>query len=154
MAMHVEQHHKLETLQRLARQQRDGRMRVRYQAIVLAKQDRTASQIAEALGYSRKSVHNWIRRYNEDGLDGLQDREGRGRTAKLTSKQQKELSSWLEQEIKKHGTRALKGQEIQDLLREKYDVAYSLSGVYELLHRFGFYASGVARPPAGKRTEQ
>ena len=43
--MHVEFRHGLDELRQLGRAQRDARMRIRVQAIVLAKQGRTAVEI-------------------------------------------------------------------------------------------------------------
>jgi len=40
-------------------------MRIRVQAIVLAKQGRTAEEIAESLDASRRPVQEWVRRYNK-----------------------------------------------------------------------------------------
>lgn len=54
--MHVEDRHGLDELRREARSQTDARMRIRLQAIVLAKQGRTAEEIAEALDASRRPV--------------------------------------------------------------------------------------------------
>src|SRR5690349_21622034 len=36
-------------------------------------------KIAERLGLDCDSITYWVKRFNEDGLPGLKDREGRGR---------------------------------------------------------------------------
>jgi transposase InsO family protein len=38
-----------------------------------------AARVAEQLGISRATVHKWLRRYREEGWDGLQDRSSRPR---------------------------------------------------------------------------
>jgi transposase InsO family protein len=40
-----------------------------------------AARIAEQLGISRATVHKWVRRYREEGLDGLVDRSSRPHTS-------------------------------------------------------------------------
>jgi len=54
--MHVEDRHGWDELRRVARGQRDARMRMRLQGVLLAGQGRTAEEIAEALGASRRAV--------------------------------------------------------------------------------------------------
>jgi transposase len=44
--------------------------------------DRKAA--AEAAGMDRQSLRDWIIRYNAHGLEGLRDRWGKGRSARLT----------------------------------------------------------------------
>ena len=78
--MEVTAHHKLDELRRLCKTQRDGRLRIRLQAVVLARQGQTAAQIAKILGYSHRAVQQWVRRYNAEGVDGLADRERSGKT--------------------------------------------------------------------------
>src|SRR5919198_1470326 len=71
-------------LQRVARSktgsQRDG-LRAR---IVLRRAEGAAEvDVAEALGVSLTTVSTWSRRFELEGLDGLKDRQGRGRKAWL-----------------------------------------------------------------------
>ena len=59
--MHVEAHHDLKTLQALTRQQEGRRAWKRYQAVVLAKQDKTAEEIATALDCGARTVQTWVK---------------------------------------------------------------------------------------------
>lgn len=40
-------------------------------------QGRTVTEVAERYGVARQTVHRWLRRYESDGLDGLEDRSHR-----------------------------------------------------------------------------
>ena len=46
------------------------RVWVRYQAVILATQGRSAAAIAQALGCSERAVQKWIARYNQGGRPG------------------------------------------------------------------------------------
>ena len=58
-------------------------VRRRCQMILLKSQGRTASQVAEIVGSCEMSVHNWVHRYQRQGLEGLATKPGRGRKAIL-----------------------------------------------------------------------
>lgn len=144
--MHVEDRHEMGELRRLARSQRDGRMRIRVQAIVLAKQGRTAEEVAAALGASRRPVQEWVRRYNHAGVEGLQRRPGQGRRPKLSAEEQDRLVVRIED-----GPRAedqvctFRGRDFQRIVQQEFGQLYRLSGVYALLHRLG-YSCLMPRP--------
>lgn len=137
--MDVAEHHRLDELKRLCKRQRDGRLRIRLQAVVLAQQGHTAAQVAQILGYSHRAVQQWVRRYNAEGVDGLADRARSGRPTKLTSAQEKKLRRWLDKHPEADdGIRAWRGKDIQAYLEKQLGVTYSLDGVYKLLHRLGY----------------
>lgn len=53
--------------------------RVRCQMILLKSEPRTAADIASVLGCCEVVVNNWLKRYEEEGIDGLRTKPGRGR---------------------------------------------------------------------------
>lgn len=57
--------------------------RRRCQMILLKSQGRTSSQVAEIVGVCEMSVHNWVHRYLDYGIAGLETKPGRGRKAIL-----------------------------------------------------------------------
>ena len=65
---------------------RDGTshaFRRRCEMILLKSQGRSSSEVAEIVGSCEMSVHNWVHRYQDQGIDGLQTKVGRGRKAIL-----------------------------------------------------------------------
>ena len=50
-----------------------------------------ARLVARRLGITRPGVYSWVRRFNERGLPGLQDRPRRGRPATYTPQQKAEV---------------------------------------------------------------
>lgn len=57
--------------------------RKRCQMILLKSQGRTSSEIGQIVGSCEMSVHNWVHRYQQEGIDGLRTKPGRGRQAIL-----------------------------------------------------------------------
>src|SRR5271154_4127115 len=94
--MHVEAHHTIEQLQQLAKAQKQARMRIRLQAIVLAREGKTAPQIAAALGAARRAVQEWVARYNRNGIDGLSEGVRTGKPPKLARDRQDQFKTRLD----------------------------------------------------------
>jgi len=57
--------------------------RQRCQMIVLKAQNQTSKQIGAQLGCCLITVNSWVKRYREEGIEGLHVRAGRGRPAVL-----------------------------------------------------------------------
>jgi transposase len=65
---------------------RNGRthsFRNRCQMILLKSEHRTSVQVTQILGGCAVVVDNWVKRYEANGIEGLQTRPGRGRKAIL-----------------------------------------------------------------------
>ena len=57
--------------------------RQRCQIILLKSEKRTSVEIESILGCCEMVINNWLKRYESEGLKGLQTRAGRGRKAIL-----------------------------------------------------------------------
>ena len=77
--MFVADHHTPEQLQELARAIPQKRLWRRAQAVVLAKQGRTAPGHRRRPGCSLKAVKNWVAQYNPGGIEALHERPRSGR---------------------------------------------------------------------------
>ena len=60
--MRVGEHESLEELQAVTKRERDGRVRLRLQGVVLARQGRSARVIGQSLGVSPRPARAWVRR--------------------------------------------------------------------------------------------
>jgi len=70
-------------LQRGYEQGHSPAFRKRCQMILLKSGGRTSSEIGQIVGSCEMSVHNWVHRYQQEGLAGLHTKPGRGRQAIL-----------------------------------------------------------------------
>lgn len=53
--------------------------RVRCQIVLLKSEGRTSAEIAEILGCCEMAVNNWLKRFEDEGVEGLRTKPGRGR---------------------------------------------------------------------------
>jgi transposase len=51
--------------------------------VLLKAQGRTSVEVGSIVGMCEMTVNNWLSRYEEEGIDGLLTKPGRGRKAKL-----------------------------------------------------------------------
>ena len=144
--MFVADHYTLEQLHDLAQATPQKRLWRRIQTVVLAKQGRTAQDIADALGCSLKAVKNWVAQYNRGGIPALHERPRRGRPPLLDPQEYPRLKQRLDAPPRpEDGVCTLRGLDIRRILEQELGVLMSLQAVYDLLHRFGF--SGLMPRP-------
>ena len=136
--MQVIKHHTLDELKTLARRTRDARTLQRLQIIILALQQHTAPQIAATLNLSRRSVQIYVYRYNGHGLDGLSERRCGGNQNKLTDQQEQQLTQWLDLQAGDPHASVRFAREAGQWIEQHFGKVYSLSGLYDLLHRLGY----------------
>lgn len=144
--MHVEDHLSLAELKRLARSEQDVKLSKRMQMVVLAMEGYTAPAVARSLSVSRRVCQYWVQQYNENGLEGLQDKSGRGNQPLLTPAEQEQLKQRIDAgPTSQDNVCTLRGKDIQRILEEEFGKVRSLGTVYYLLHKIG-YSSLVPRP--------
>lgn len=137
--MHVEAHQSLQELKHWARKQKTARVRIRAQAVVLARQGKTAPEIVAALGAARRAVQAWVKRYNDGGVEGLQEGDHSGKPPRLKAGQEEKLKARLDAgALADDGVCTLRASDIKRILEKEFQVLYSLQGVYKLLHRLGY----------------
>jgi transposase len=126
-------------LQQLERKEHDATRSKRLRIIILAMQGWTAPAIAMSVGLSRRDCQEWVYRFNEDELAGLEDQPGGGRPAPLTEEQQAKIRERLDAgPTEEDRVCSLRGVDLQTILAKEFGILRSLSGVYLLLHRLGY----------------
>jgi len=112
--MRVMEHHSEQALQRLVERERRADRAKRLRTVLLAKQGFTAPEIATCTGFSRRSVQDWVARYNREGLAGLETKPGRGRQPPLTPAQAEQLQQRLDAgPLPEDGVCTLRGKDVQ-----------------------------------------
>lgn len=81
--MRLTVHHTIAELESWYRTESDADVAARVLMVLHARRGWSAEQIAEAVAKSRRTVREWVRRYNAEGAAALSDREGRGREPAL-----------------------------------------------------------------------
>ncbi|MGC1275960.1 MAG: helix-turn-helix domain containing protein [Planctomycetaceae bacterium] len=94
-------HVSLVELERRERAERDAAKARRLRIVILAVKGYTAPAIALSLGLSRRVCQQWVYRYNESGLEGLEDRRGRTPGLPLSPEQQQQVCERIEADAQK-----------------------------------------------------
>ena len=115
---------------------RNAKQRDRLRAIKLAIDGLETKEIMEALGRSRGFVQRWCYVYRDHGLDAVFAKSPTGRPPTLPHDQHQAFKQRvLDGPTEQDGVCTLRGQDCVRILKKEFGVEYSLSGVYELLHR-------------------
>ena len=89
--------------------------------------------VAKGLHRCRAWAYKWYKRYNEDGLDGLKDKERSGRPPDVS----KDTMIKIRQELADSNT-GWDFRQVMDLIYKKTGVRYHEVHIYRLLHKWGF----------------
>jgi transposase len=119
-------------LRQLQKQRRDEAGYVKVTVLLLLDKRRPLASIADDLGLDEATVYRYARAFTALGVEKYLAHEQPGYWGLLTSAQLAHLCREL------NTTLYTECHAIQAWLRRTYQVAYSLSGLTDLLHRLGF----------------
>lgn len=137
--MTIAEYHSAEELQQLFREEKSARVAKRIWIVWQARQGRTEPEITAGISLARRTVQQWVQRYNEEGLAGLQDRSGRGRKPPLSPAEEVLFRQRIEAEPQRiEEICSWRGVDCQRFLETQFGKQMSLSAVYWLLHRLDY----------------
>ena len=137
--MNVKAHHTTNELLKLYKSQSNPRLARRMHGIYLAVKGYSCPKIMEITGAKRRTIQQWVHRYNKNGIDSLPDKPRSGQPTKLPREQEPAFCKRIEAGPTKTDTiSVLNGPAIQRLLEREFGTVYSLRGVYDLLYRLGY----------------
>lgn len=93
-------------------------------------------------------LHDWVHRYNEQGLAGLTDKQGKtGPKPRLSPAQEAELAGLVRRgpDLAEHGVVHWRRADLGRLVAARFGVVLAERSVGAVLHRLGFRRL-VARP--------
>jgi transposase len=73
----------------------EARYDQRLHGLLFLSRGMSTYEVADLLGHSPRTIQYWFHRFQEDGLSGLLDAEGRGRRSSLDAPQRKQLGADL-----------------------------------------------------------
>jgi transposase len=129
----------LAELVRLERAEKHAPRSKRLRIIILAINGYTAPAVAMSVGLSRRICQRWLARYNQFGLEGIEDRRGAKPKSPLSPEQETMMRQRIESGAQPDDqVCSLRGVDFQRILSAEFGVLRSLPGVYHLLHRLGY----------------
>lgn len=129
----------LDQLKQLERAEKDAGLSKRLRVVILAMEGWTAPAVAMAVGLSRRVCQEWVYRFNEQGLAGLEDQRGRQPTSPLTPEQEQQIRQRIDAgPTVEDGVCSLRGADVKRFLQQEFGLVRSLAAVYRLLHGLGY----------------
>jgi len=129
----------IEDMEKILHSKEDYRIAMRLMTCILVAKGFSVTELQKIFYYkSAARYFYWARRFNEEGIEGLFDREGRGRRSKLTEPDYKKLKTMLlTQRPSDFGLegKTWSGQLINDLVRQEFGIDYRKANIYILLKK-------------------
>ena len=92
--------------------------RIRCQMVLLKSEGRKSQEIDDFLGFCQQAINNWLKRYKNEGINGLQVRSGRGRPPILSPTEDFKA---IEQAVKIHRQRiSVAKAELEETLGKEF----------------------------------
>jgi transposase len=100
----------------------------------------SSRQLAEIHNISFKQITTWVHRFEEQGVDGLRNRKGRGRKSQLSKTQMQRIKRLvLKESPADHGYEQSRwtGPLLADWIEINYEIKYERAQIYNLLRKLG-----------------
>jgi transposase len=122
-----------ESLERACSREHDADVKLRMLVVLKVKYDGMGqNQAARELHAQSSWAVVWIRRFEEEGIDGLRTRERSGRPPKVEQR----VMTKIGREVTTNQS-GWTVKEVRELVREEAGVTYSERQILRLLHRWG-----------------
>jgi transposase len=152
VTMNVKKHHTAKQLMNLYKKQPIPRLARRIHTVYLASKGLNCPEIMKIIGAGRRTVQQWVQKYNNSGIKGLQDKPRPGQPTKLPKGLQRILCKRIDAgPTEQDGLCVFNGPAIQHILEREFGVLYSLRAVQKLLHRLGY--SYISPRPKHKKAD-
>jgi len=127
-------------LQDEIRRSEESRYDHRLHGVLLVAQGMTCPEVAGLLGDAARSVENWVRRFEAQGLAGLRDGERPGRPRRLDSQQMAEVDAVLRKTPRDVGMGGTlwDGKTLAAWIERQYGTRLGVRQSQRLFRRFGF----------------
>ena len=135
----------------LARKCGDNRQIRRLLALAAVYDGMNRTEAAKVGGMDRQTLRDWVHRFNEQGPDGLTNKEGAGRPRLITDEQMQELARIVEAgpDPQIDGVVRWRQIDLVRIIKERFGVVCSDSAVANYQSELGFsYISGRPQHPA------
>ena len=141
-------------LRAAARRSKDVAQARRLLALALVLEGASRTEAAAAAGMDRQTRRDWVHRYNEEGLEGLSDRQRPGRPSRLSEEQKAELAELVEEgpDVAVTGMVRWRCVDLQGEIKVRFGVDLSERQVERVLKQLDFTRLSV-RPRHPKADE-
>jgi len=121
----------LDEVKRAYKKEKNPKLRKRIRMIMGLMEGLSTIKVAEKMTVSQPNVIYWKKRFEREGLAGLQDRPRPGRPPKV----ERRMMERIRKEVK--AKRLNKATDVRNLIYKRTGVRYSLMHVMRILHSWG-----------------
>lgn len=126
------------TLQEMYAAEQHPKSKLRLLAALHRRKGSSLDDIADMISKPKRTVHGWLTRFAERGIDGKDARKQSGRPKRLTLQQRQQLVKDLERGPPHNAMGLWSTKEVRELLRKKYGVKFVKQHVWRILDQLGF----------------
>jgi transposase len=131
---------------------------IRLYAVYQVSLGQSSRKLEELYNTSFKQITNWVHRFEKEGVNGLKDKAGRGRTSRLSKEQREGIKQTLISALPSDygfNTATWTGPILIDWIKTHYKITYKKAQIYNILKRLGFsYQKGRGIFPEADKSKQ
>ena len=150
--------HTAESIKALIRKDERYTIGLRLYAVYQVAKGQSSRKLEDLYNTSFKQITNWVHRFEEEGLEGLKDKAGRGRKDKLTLCQKQKIVMLLKSELPtKYGfnTATWTGPLLISWIKKEFKIDYKKAQIYNIIKSLGFsYQKGKGIYPEVDKEKQ
>src|SRR3990172_7833009 len=120
---------------KLAKTEGNARERRRFVAFAHIHEGKTFTETAIAIRVKLRTLMSWVKRFKNEGIEGLKDKAGRGAKPFLPEEHRLAFRQAVLELQKNRVAGRIRGSDVLELMRTKYGVNPSLRTVYDTLKR-------------------
>jgi len=128
----------LQKIQKLYDNEKSAKAKIRLLGALHRKKGRSMDEIACLLSKNRRTIHSWLVRFNERGINGKDSKKAPGKVPSLTLKQRRRLIQILERGPPHNPTGLWSTKEVRELLAKKFKRIFVKQHVWRMLVSLGF----------------
>lgn len=130
----------IKKLRELYQKEKNAKAKLRLLAAILRKEEKSLDDISDSVHTPKTTVHDWLKRLEHKGLEGLVDDKQSGRPSWLSSEQKKELKNVLSESPEKQDIpfKVWTTPLVQYIIYKLFNVKYKQRNVNKIAKKLGF----------------
>lgn len=130
---------------------------IRLYAVYQVSLGQPSRKLEDLYNTSFKQITNWVHRFEQEGIEGLRDKKGRGRTPRLNDDQRKRIGALLNESPEEHGYNSATwtGPMLIEWIGKNFTINYKKAQIYNVIKSLGYsYQKGKGIFPETDKQEQ
>ncbi len=127
-------------IKNILRSRQEYRVALRLQMVYLIHQGKSSREVADIYQVSFKQVLNWVHRFKYHGIEGLEDKAGRGRKASLNKEQLDHIRQTILNTVPSeygYASKRWTGPLLLKWINEEYETEFTAATIYKLIDKIG-----------------